>query len=98
MTTRLLFQMCPDISHEILEVGGLILFDDSTDSQVAKVLRFIEANYSEIYEPLSLARFKIGRKAQFKHLVADRLRKTQLRAYRRIKEGRQNWGKPLKNF
>jgi len=86
------------LTPQILEVGGLILFDDSTDSQVAKVLRFIEANYCEIYEPISLTRYKIGLKAQIKHLVADRLHKTQLRAYRKIKEGRQNWGKPLKNF
>lgn len=85
-------------THEMLEVGGLILFDDSTNSQVAKVLRFIEANYDEIYAPVSLTRFRMGLSAKLKYKAARYLRKSQLSAYRKLKEGRQNWGKPLKAF
>jgi cephalosporin hydroxylase len=84
--------------HQMLEIGGVMLFDDSTDSQVAKVLRFIETNYSEIYRSISLARFKNGFKAQVKYSIANRLRKTQLSGYLKIREGRQNWGMPLKKF
>jgi predicted O-methyltransferase YrrM len=47
-------------THEMLEVGGVVLFDDSTDSHVAKVLRFLEKNYDEIYAPVSLTRFRAG--------------------------------------
>ena len=85
-------------THEMLEVGGVILFDDSTDSQVAKVLRFVEANYDEIYAPVSLARYRAGVSAKLKYEVASYLRRSQMRAYRKLKEGRQNWGKPLKAF
>ena len=85
-------------THEMLEVGGVILFDDSTDSHVAKVLRFLEANYDEIYAPVSLTRFRVGLGAKLKHRAASYLRRSQLRAYRKLKEGRQNWGKPLKEF
>lgn len=85
-------------THEMLEVGGIILFDDSTDSHVAKVLRFIEANYDEIYAPVSLARFRAGLPAKLKYKAASYLRKSQICAYRKLKDGRQNWGKPLKTF
>src|SRR5215212_3013856 len=85
-------------THEMLEVGGIILFDDSTDSQVAKALRFLEANYDEIYAPVSLARFRVGSGAKLKYRVASYLRRSQIRAYRKLKDGRQNWGKPLKTF
>ena len=85
-------------THEMLEVGGCILFDDSTDSQIAKVLGFIEANYNRIYEPISLTRFKTSHKARIRHIVASHLRKTQLRAYRKIREGRQNWGAAIRQF
>jgi predicted O-methyltransferase YrrM len=85
-------------THEMLEVGGIILFDDSTDSQVAKVLRFIEANYDEIYAPVSLTRFRVGLGAKVKYSLASYLRRSQMRGYRKLKEGRQNWNKPLKTF
>ena len=85
-------------THEMLEVGGVILFDDATDSHVTKVLRFLEANYDEIYTPVSLARFRKGLRANLKYRAASYLRKSQMRAYRKLKEGRQNWGKPLKAF
>ena len=85
-------------THEVLEVGGIILFDDSTDSHVAKVLRFLEANYDESYAPVSLVRFRDGLSAKLKYWTASYLRKSQMRVYRKLRDGRQNWGKPLKAF
>lgn len=85
-------------THEMLEVGGVILFDDSADSHVTKVLRFLEANYDEIYAPVSLTRFREGLRSKLKYRAASYLRRSQMRAYRKLKEGRQNWGKPLKAF
>jgi hypothetical protein len=82
--------------HELLNVGGMILFDDSTDSQVAKVLRFIESNYDEIYRIEVRA---IGnRKERLKRRLARMLHKNQLTAYRKLRDGRQNWGKRLNRF
>lgn len=82
--------------HELLNIGGMILFDDSTDSQVAKVLRFIESNYDEIYRPEPLLRG--NRKERMKRQLIRRLHRNQLTAYRKLRDGRQNWGKPLKRF
>ena len=85
-------------THEMLEIGGVIMFDDSTDSHVAKVLRFLEANYDQIYAPLSLTRFRSGLGAKLRYSAASYLRRSQMRAYRKLREGRQNWNKPLKSF
>ena len=82
--------------HELLNIGGMILFDDSTDSQVAKVLRFIESNYDEIYRPEPLLRG--NRKEQLKRRLGRSFHRNQLTAYRKLCDGRQNWGKPLKPF
>jgi len=82
--------------HELLNLGGVILFDDSTDTQVAKVLRFIESNYDEIYRTEPLQRG--NRKERLKRRLACALRKNQLTAYRKVRDGRQNWGKPLNRF
>lgn len=82
--------------HELLNVGGMILFDDSTDSQVAKVLRFIESNYDEIYRAEPLLRG--NPKQRLKRRLARILHKNQLTAYRKLRDGRQNWGKQLKRF
>lgn len=84
-------------AHELLEIGGLILFDDSTDSQIIKVLRFIEANYNEHYQRISLSSHRTGL-ARLKYVVAERLHKNQLTAYRKLKNGRPNWGGRLRKF
>jgi predicted O-methyltransferase YrrM len=85
-------------THEMLEVDGVVLFDDATDSHVAKVLRFLETNYDEVYAPVPLSRFRVGLGSQLRYRAASYLRRTQMRAYRKLKDGRQNWGKPLKAF
>jgi predicted O-methyltransferase YrrM len=82
--------------HELLHVGGLILFDDSTDSQVAKVLKFIESNYNEIYRPEAL--LNGNQRERLKRRLALMLDKNQLTAYRKLRDGRQNWGQALKKF
>jgi predicted O-methyltransferase YrrM len=82
--------------HEILNIGGVILFDDSTDSQVAKVLRFIESNYDKIYHVMDLTRG--SRSERLKRRLACMLHKNQLTAFRKVRDGRQNWGKRLKRF
>lgn len=82
--------------HELLNIGGIILFDDSTDSQVAKVLRFIESNYDQIYHAMTPTRGT--RMDRLKRRLACMLHKNQLTAFRKHRNGRQNWGKPLKRF
>lgn len=85
-------------THELLKVGGLMLFDDSSNSHVRKVLDFIEANYSAIYERVPLYRYRETFKQRLKIRVASVLHKNQLTAYRKLRDGRQNWGKPLAKF
>lgn len=85
-------------THEMLKVGGLMLFDDSTNSHVRKVLKFIERNYSRTYERVPLYKYRHSFTERQKIRVASALHKTQLTAYRKLKDGRENWGKPLVQF
>jgi cephalosporin hydroxylase len=80
---------------EMLNVGGLMIFDDSIHPQVRKVLNFIQANYNFAYQRLSIASFRGNR---LKYIVAERLHKTQMTVFRKIKTERRYWNEPLKQF
>lgn len=81
--------------QEMLNVGGLIVFDDSTYPQVRKVLNFIEANYNFAYQRLSMASF---RRNKLRYVIAERIHKTQMTVFRKLKAERRHWLTPLKNF
>jgi cephalosporin hydroxylase len=86
--------------HELLSVGGVILFDDSTDPHVRKVLGFIETNYDPYYEKMSVAKYRgddsLGFK--FRDTLAAALNKTQLTVYRKKRNGRRQWGDAFRKF
>ena len=79
----------------LLVGDGLILFDDCTDRHIAKVIRFIDTNYSKYLRrectkglvPLSFKR-RVG------HAVGIR----QLSVYRKIAEPPREWDVPFANF
>lgn len=60
---------------------GLLLFDDSTDPHVRKVLSFIDANFSSSYEKLTLSYLRSGSTDKLKYTFAILLRKNPLTAY-----------------
>lgn len=78
----------------LLNEGGIILFDDSTDKHVHKVLRFADSNFSELLSRFDLSKYR----ASVKSRIADRLGRSQITAYRKIKEGPRPWNAPFTNF
>lgn len=83
----------------LTELGGYILFDDSSDSEVAKVIRFIRANLGEFYEHVPTGRYREQTGFQrVKYSIAATLNKTQLVIFRKIKDGERPGYKKLRWF
>lgn len=79
----------------LLNIGGVILFDDCTDKHVKKVVRFIDANYAMILQRYSLEDFI--RKSLLKRM-ANRLGYSQLVAYSKLAEPPRSWNTPMVGF
>lgn len=83
-------------SIQLLIPGGVVLFDDSSDPHVRKVLRFINTNFSEICQPINLAKYRDS--AGLKYEIAKRLGKTQLTGFRKISEFPRKWDSVFRRF
>jgi len=70
----------------LIDERGHILFDDSTDPHVAKVLAFIDTSVPGLNHQAELT---------FRHRVAKLLGKRQLTVYRRIGCVERVWNAPL---
>jgi cephalosporin hydroxylase len=69
----------------ITAVGGYILFDDSSEKDVAKVIRHIQKNLSKSFETIPVHQFRGNSiPLKLKYLVAERLHKTQLTIFRKL--------------
>ncbi len=75
-------------ARELLDVGGLMLFDDSADVEVAKVIKFIQINLRQHFEQISVADYRdLSGWQKIKFRVAEKLHKTQLTIFRKLKDG-----------
>lgn len=81
----------------ILEVGGIVLFDDSADPHVSKVLRFIRKNLAEPLPEFNLAPYRPTENA-LKYLLASSAGKIQLTAFQRKADPIRKWNSPYRNF
>jgi len=79
----------------LLAGNGLILFDDCTDRHIAKVIRFIDKNYTKILRRECLNGLA---KKSFKRRVAHALGVRQLVIYRKFSEPPRQWNVPFTNF
>jgi methyltransferase family protein len=83
----------------LMAVGGYVLFDDSSDPEVAKVVRFVRKNLRECFEPVPISRYRGQTTAQrLQYAIAEALYKTQLAIFRKIKEGERAGGHTLRTF
>lgn len=82
----------------LLEDTGVVVFDDSSDPHVAKVLRFIRTNYASAYDGLDLGRYRADRGRSLKYRLAQVFGRNQLTAFRRVGELRWKWNAPLVDF
>lgn len=81
----------------MLKMGGIVVFDDSTNRHVAKVLRFIRANMQPGLEEVDLTRFREPRPS-LRYRLARRLGKVQLTAFRRVGNVERAWDAPFHSF
>jgi len=83
-------------SATLVEIGGVILFDDSRSPHVDKVIRFVRANLGDSLEPLDMSPFE-GRKSVSAR-IANRLGIRQLKGFKKLKDTCRPYNAPFRNF
>ena len=83
----------------LIEVGGYILFDDSPDADVRKVIRYIQCNLEGVFEQIPVHRYRPGGALdRFKLRVGEKLHRTQLTIFRRVADGGQPGNQHVRRF
>jgi hypothetical protein len=77
-------------SHRLLDVGGVMAFDDSSHSHVMKVIRFIRTNLQREYEELNPYAVTAPRWPRVKQLAARISGRQQLTLFKK----REEWERP----
>jgi predicted O-methyltransferase YrrM len=83
---------------QLLNKDGIVLFDDSADPHVKKVLHFIRSNYAFAFTGLDLSEYRADRGATLRYRVAKALGKTQLTAFKKTADATREWNAAFKNF
>jgi cephalosporin hydroxylase len=81
----------------LLAPGGVVLFDDSSNPHVAKVLRFLHTNLRGGLEELDLS-FAKRQQDRFKYRLARMAGRVQLTAFRRIGNVERAWDAGVRRF
>jgi predicted O-methyltransferase YrrM len=85
-------------SLHLLTDGGIMAFDDSTWTDVAKVLRFVERNYADIVEPVDVLAHRPADTISLKTRVAAALKRNQMTAFRKVGMPTRHWSAKFVNF
>ena len=83
---------------QLLLADGVLLFDDSTDPHVAKLLGFTDGNMRHVLTRLDVAPFRGDAGRSFRYRLGKLFGRTQLTAYRKSGEGRRRWDSKLARF
>jgi hypothetical protein len=85
--------------RSLASIGGYVLFDDSSDIEVAKVIRFVRTNLVEFFEPVSIVQYRAKSVIQqLQYSIAEKLHMTQLTIFRKIKEGERQGYQKMRRF
>jgi len=82
----------------IASPNGIMLFDDASDKQIAKVLRFVRRNLGASLREIDLGEFRPDGGRNVKYRVARFLGKTQMRGFQRIGEAGRLAATVFKDF
>jgi cephalosporin hydroxylase len=82
----------------LLADGGVVLFDDSADAHVAKVLKFIRANMSVGFPEFDLAPFRTDQGRSVRYRASKFLRRAQLTAFQKTGVAERAWDARFGNF
>jgi hypothetical protein len=83
---------------QLLAPNGVVVFDDSSDRHIHKVLQFVRTNMGHLLREIDLSPYRPDQGKSMKYRLARRMGRTQLRAFRKIGEGRRPWDSKLHNF
>jgi len=83
---------------QLLDHGGVMAFDDSSDPHVAKVLGFIRRNCSGSFRELELEPYRADFGRNLKYQIAKLIGKKQLTAFRKIGAAVREWNSPFADF
>jgi hypothetical protein len=85
-------------SMRLLEANGILVFDDSSNLHVRKVLRFIRRSLSLSLEEVDLAPCRPDRGISIRYRFARRLGRVQMTAFRRVGNVVRNWNAEYRSF
>lgn len=85
-------------AHQLLEIGGLLAFDDSAHPHVRKVLGFLRRNFAEAYEEHSPYLITRPEWPAWRRTLARRLGRQQLTLFRKVREIERTWLQRLWQF
>jgi cephalosporin hydroxylase len=75
-------------ARTLLEIGGYILFDDSSDPEVAKVVKFIQSNLRHSFTQIPVHYYRDETLfSKIKLAIAERMHRTQLTIFRKTLDG-----------
>jgi predicted O-methyltransferase YrrM len=82
----------------LLREGGVVLFDDSADRHVAKVVRFLRTNLVKSLPELDLRRWRGDLGRSWRYRVGRQLGRVQLTGFQKTAEVQRDYGTPLGRF
>ena len=86
-------------SLKLLSDGGVIFLDDSSDSHVAKVVRFVRKNMRSQLKEIDLSPFRAGISEDWLRATVRRATgRSQLTAFTRVGADQREWNAPFVNF
>jgi predicted O-methyltransferase YrrM len=77
---------------------GIVLFDDSRNAHVKKVVRFVRRNLRESFEEIDLSPYRLDRGRGFKYRLARMLDQAQITGFRRMGPGARPWNGSFTDF
>ncbi|HEY6329613.1 MAG TPA: class I SAM-dependent methyltransferase [Blastocatellia bacterium] len=82
----------------LLKKGGVVVFDDSSNGNVFKVLRFIRRNMKSEFAELDLGQYRPDGGRPLKYKLAKRLGKVQMTGFKRVGPATRNWNASFVDF
>jgi len=85
-------------SNHLLELGGIVLFDDSADPNIGKVLTFIRRNMRYALSEIDLSPYRADQGKSLRYRIGKATGRSQLTAFRKIGEGRRPLAHTTRKF
>jgi len=83
---------------QLLDEGGVVVLDDSSDVHVAKVIRFVRRNMRHRLEEIDVAPYRADGGRPIRYRVAKMMDRVQLTAFRKIGADRRPYDAKLVSF